>query len=185
MSQSTIYNPKTPHAFGNQAAITYVPILRRQFPASDNCSWPIQKAEQLFSSFQQAATTSNKEVRDFTRLMKDEEGVKLFEHAKKSRAENPHGIKPWRVTEHPDWLDRDTWFSHHDNTLRHVQIGKCAIESRRTCGLLGRRAGLGISGTGRLAVLIAYGGKDKFRYPNNLERNAPTNSNGTLSLFYD
>lgn len=39
--------------------------------------------------------------------MKDEEGVKLFEHAKKSRAENPHGIKPWRVTEHPDWLDRD------------------------------------------------------------------------------
>ncbi|TGO39438.1 hypothetical protein BHYA_0054g00340 [Botrytis hyacinthi] len=67
-----------------------------------------QSPEQLFSSFQQAATTSNKEVRDFTRLMKDEEGVKLFEHAKKSRAENPHGIKPWRVTEHPDWLDRDT-----------------------------------------------------------------------------
>ncbi|ESZ99348.1 hypothetical protein SBOR_0273 [Sclerotinia borealis F-4128] len=67
-----------------------------------------QSPEQLFSSFQQAATTSNKEVREFIRLMNDEESVKLFEHAKESRAENPHGIKPWRVTQHPDWLDRDT-----------------------------------------------------------------------------
>ncbi|KAB8299821.1 hypothetical protein EYC80_000070 [Monilinia laxa] len=66
-----------------------------------------QSPEQLYSSFQQAATTSNKEVREFTQLMKDKEGVELFEHAKKSRAENPHGIKPWRVTQHPDWLDRD------------------------------------------------------------------------------
>ncbi|KAM0158641.1 hypothetical protein ACHAPF_005685 [Botrytis cinerea] len=74
--------------------------------------WDEAKLEQAMKTLkemhiQQAATTSNKEVRDFTRLMKDEEGVKLFEHAKKSRAENPHGIKPWRVTEHPDWLDRD------------------------------------------------------------------------------
>ncbi|KAA8573021.1 hypothetical protein MFRU_027g00690 [Monilinia fructicola] len=67
-----------------------------------------QSPEQLYSSFQQAATTSNKEVREFTQLMKDKEGVELFEHAKRSRAENPHGIKPWRVTQHPDWLDRDT-----------------------------------------------------------------------------
>ncbi|QSZ35849.1 hypothetical protein DSL72_006971 [Monilinia vaccinii-corymbosi] len=67
-----------------------------------------QSPEQLYSSFQQAVTTSNQEVRDFTRLMKGQEGVELFEHAKRSRAENPHGIKPWRVTQHPGWLDRNT-----------------------------------------------------------------------------
>ncbi|KAI9646881.1 hypothetical protein NHQ30_004881 [Ciborinia camelliae] len=75
--------------------------------------WDEAKLEEAMKTLkemhiQQAATTSNKEVRDFTRLMRDDEGVKLFEHAKKSRAENPHGIKPWRVTQHPDWLDRDT-----------------------------------------------------------------------------
>ncbi|PQE16763.1 ribosomal l34e protein [Rutstroemia sp. NJR-2017a BBW] len=56
---------------------------------------------------QPSPRTANQEVHDFKRLMKDEQSVKIFEHAKKSRAENPHGIKPWRVTEHPDWLDRD------------------------------------------------------------------------------
>jgi len=39
--------------------------------------------------------------------MTDEESRKVLEHAKKSRAENPTGIKPWKVTEHPDWLARD------------------------------------------------------------------------------
>ncbi|KAM3080933.1 hypothetical protein ACMFMG_004893 [Clarireedia jacksonii] len=61
----------------------------------------------LFTAFSTSARTANQEVHDFKRLMKDEQSVKIFEHAKKSRAENPHGIKPWRVTEHPDWLDRD------------------------------------------------------------------------------
>ncbi|PQE22225.1 Ribosomal L34e protein [Rutstroemia sp. NJR-2017a WRK4] len=61
----------------------------------------------LFTAFSTSARTANQEVHDFKRLMKDEQSVKIFEHAKKSRAENPHGIKPWRVTEHPDWLDGD------------------------------------------------------------------------------
>jgi len=40
--------------------------------------------------------------------MNDEESLKVLEQARKSRAENPNGIKPWKVTEHPDWATRDT-----------------------------------------------------------------------------
>jgi hypothetical protein len=32
----------------------------------------------------------------------------VMEQAKKSRAEKPQGITPWKVTDHPDWLKRDT-----------------------------------------------------------------------------
>jgi hypothetical protein len=65
-------------------------------------------AETLFREFSQSASTANKEVQEFRRLLNDEESNKVLEQARKSRAENPNGIKPWRVTEHPDWLTRDS-----------------------------------------------------------------------------
>jgi hypothetical protein len=40
--------------------------------------------------------------------MNDEESLKVLEQARKSRAENPNGIKLWKVTEHPDWATRGT-----------------------------------------------------------------------------
>jgi hypothetical protein len=40
--------------------------------------------------------------------MNSEESTKVMEQAKKSRAEKPKGIKTWNVTDHPDWLTRDT-----------------------------------------------------------------------------
>lgn len=64
-------------------------------------------AESLFNEFSSAAKTATHEVSEFKHLMKAEESIKVFEQAKKSRAENPQGIKPWRVTEHPDWLTRE------------------------------------------------------------------------------
>lgn len=64
-------------------------------------------AEALFQNFSKAANTANKEVQDFRRLMTNEESMKVFAQARKSRAENPNNIKRWRVTEHPDWLTRD------------------------------------------------------------------------------
>jgi hypothetical protein len=39
--------------------------------------------------------------------MQDEDAKKVMQQAKKSRAEQPKGIKPWKVTDHPDWLMRD------------------------------------------------------------------------------
>lgn len=65
-------------------------------------------AEALFRDFSKAASTANLEVQEFRRLMSDEESIKVLEQARKSRADNPGGIKPWKVTEHPDWLTRDT-----------------------------------------------------------------------------
>ena len=65
-------------------------------------------AETLFHEFSASSSTANKEVQQFRRLMNDEESLKVLEQAKKSRAENPNGIKPWRVSEHPDWLTRET-----------------------------------------------------------------------------
>jgi len=64
--------------------------------------------ETLFREFSQSASTANKEVQEFRRMLNDEESNKVLEQARKSRAENPNGIKPWRVTEHPDWLTRDS-----------------------------------------------------------------------------
>lgn len=65
-------------------------------------------AEALFHEFSGSASTANKEVQEFRQLMLDEESKKVLEQARKSRAENPQGIKPWLVTEHPDWLTRET-----------------------------------------------------------------------------
>lgn len=66
----------------------------------------ILTAEVLFKKFAAAASTANEEMKRFAKLMEDDESVKIFERAKESRAENPKGITPWRITQHPDWLVR-------------------------------------------------------------------------------
>jgi hypothetical protein len=65
-------------------------------------------AEALFREFSKAAVTANEEIQEFRKLMNDQESIQVFEQAKKSRAERPSGIKAWKVTDHPDWLTRDT-----------------------------------------------------------------------------
>ncbi|PMD28379.1 hypothetical protein NA56DRAFT_640030 [Hyaloscypha hepaticicola] len=64
--------------------------------------------EVLYREFSKSTSTANQEVQQFRKLMNDEESLKVLEQARKSRAENPNGIKPWRVTEHPDWATRGT-----------------------------------------------------------------------------
>ncbi|KAH7321765.1 hypothetical protein BKA65DRAFT_464130 [Rhexocercosporidium sp. MPI-PUGE-AT-0058] len=64
--------------------------------------------ETLFREFSKSANTANQEVQQFRRVMTAEESREVMEQARKSRAENPKGIKPWRATEHPDWLKKDT-----------------------------------------------------------------------------
>ena len=65
-------------------------------------------AEILFRKFAAAAATANEEIKQFKQLIEDDESKKIFERAKDSRAENPKGITPWRITEHSDWLTRKT-----------------------------------------------------------------------------
>ncbi|CAL3965747.1 hypothetical protein PZA11_002622 [Diplocarpon coronariae] len=64
--------------------------------------------EALFRNFSDSANMANQEVQEFRRLMTDEKSIEVMEQARRSRAEDPKGIKPWRVTEHPDWLTRDS-----------------------------------------------------------------------------
>ncbi|PBP16747.1 hypothetical protein BUE80_DR012601 [Diplocarpon rosae] len=64
--------------------------------------------EALFRGFSDSANFANQEVQEFRRLMTDEKSVEVMEQARRSRAANPRGIKPWRVTEHSDWLTRDS-----------------------------------------------------------------------------
>jgi hypothetical protein len=59
-------------------------------------------AETLFQEFSASTNTANQEIQQFRKVVNDKESIKVFEQAKKSRAENPQGIKPWRVSEHPD-----------------------------------------------------------------------------------
>ncbi|KAL2068117.1 hypothetical protein VTL71DRAFT_16215 [Oculimacula yallundae] len=62
----------------------------------------------LFREFSKSVNTANQEVQEFRRLMNAEDSIKVMEQARKSRAENSKGIKLWKATEHPDWLNKDS-----------------------------------------------------------------------------
>ncbi|KFZ05773.1 hypothetical protein V501_08048 [Pseudogymnoascus sp. VKM F-4519 (FW-2642)] len=64
--------------------------------------------EILFQQLSQAALTANSEVKQFREIMENPQSRQLFEHASQSRAKNPAGITPWRITDDPDWLKRDS-----------------------------------------------------------------------------
>jgi len=63
--------------------------------------------EVLFQEFSKSMKVASGELHQFQQLMRDEDSVNVMDQAKKSRAERPKGIKPWKVIEHPDWLTRD------------------------------------------------------------------------------
>jgi hypothetical protein len=62
----------------------------------------------LFQKFQSAATGANGDLKRFRELLEAEDSIKVFEHVRESLAENPKGVKAWRITEHADWYIRDT-----------------------------------------------------------------------------
>lgn len=68
----------------------------------------------LYQEFAKAGKTANQEVLQFQNLWHDEDTRSIMEQANKSRADNPKGIKPWKVKDHPDWLTRDTLESSGD-----------------------------------------------------------------------
>ncbi|OBT78328.1 hypothetical protein VF21_02201 [Pseudogymnoascus sp. 05NY08] len=64
--------------------------------------------EILFQQLSQAALVANSEVKQFRETMENPQSRQLFEHVSQSRAKNPTGITPWRITDDPDWLKRDS-----------------------------------------------------------------------------
>lgn len=50
-----------------------------------------------------AAIAANNDVKKFSETVMDPETKRIFEHCQASKAENPDGITPWRITQDPDW----------------------------------------------------------------------------------
>ncbi|KAI9740711.1 MAG: hypothetical protein M1818_004676 [Claussenomyces sp. TS43310] len=64
--------------------------------------------EELYRKFASAALAANEEIKRFRDGMQDEETKLIFERASESRARDPRGITPWRITDEPDWLVRSS-----------------------------------------------------------------------------
>jgi hypothetical protein len=70
------------------------PILKRQ-----------PSPRSLYTQFVQAVNETAKNIQDFAKYMGSDRSQEVLNRARISRAENPQGIRGWRVTEHPDWLE--------------------------------------------------------------------------------
>lgn len=56
----------------------------------------------------EATKAAMNEVDEYKKLATSPETVKILERAKQSRKDNPKGIKPWRPSDEPDWLEPST-----------------------------------------------------------------------------
>lgn len=56
----------------------------------------------------EATKAAVNEVNEYKKLATSPETMKILEHAKQSRKDNPKGIKPWRPSDEPDWLEPST-----------------------------------------------------------------------------
>ena len=55
-----------------------------------------------------AVSDAQANVKEFTEMMREGTSKDIFEHAEKSQAADPNGIKPWRHEDHPDWFRLDS-----------------------------------------------------------------------------
>lgn len=60
---------------------------------------------ELYSSYSRNALETAKAIKSFAKLMQEPGSQETLKRAKDSRVENPEEIRPWMVTEHPDWLE--------------------------------------------------------------------------------
>ncbi len=73
------------------------------------------------------------EVKDFTTNMQSDDTKKLFHQAVTSRKENPGPIRPWLVTDHPDWCEprrsRQTQQSHNGTARNNDENDEDELQS--------------------------------------------------------
>lgn len=60
-------------------------------------------AEAYFSAFNQSVVNTRKDIQDFKEALTSDESKKVFNHAAASKRAKPHGIKPWRYSDDPEW----------------------------------------------------------------------------------
>lgn len=59
----------------------------------------------FYTQFAQVAIDTVNNIQDFVKYIGSDRSQEVLNRARISRAENPQGIRGWRVTEHPDWLE--------------------------------------------------------------------------------
>lgn len=60
----------------------------------------------MYRNLVKSIVQANEEVRNFRQLLEDESSKKILEHARESRAQNPKGINPFKITDYPDWYEK-------------------------------------------------------------------------------
>lgn len=61
--------------------------------------------EDLYSNYSTCTLETAKAIKSLTKFMQEPNSQETLKKAKSSRAAQPEGIRPWMVTEHPDWLE--------------------------------------------------------------------------------
>ena len=59
----------------------------------------------MYREYSRAINRAVDDVRSFTAVLQSEETRSIFDRAAASRRERPDGIRPWLVTDHPNWTD--------------------------------------------------------------------------------
>jgi hypothetical protein len=52
-------------------------------------------------------TSVNEEIKEFETFMKESSTWKILDHARESRASQPKNIKPYDLTLHPQWMQKE------------------------------------------------------------------------------
>ncbi|KAI9758867.1 MAG: hypothetical protein M4579_002750 [Chaenotheca gracillima] len=88
---------------------------------------PHNSPDEFFVGFSRSATIAAEEVAAFTRLMRSEPSRTVLEYASASRKMQPNNIRPWMVTEHPDWLD----LGSHGGKGPAMEVAEIHLENAR------------------------------------------------------
>ncbi|TDZ18823.1 hypothetical protein Cob_v008229 [Colletotrichum orbiculare MAFF 240422] len=64
--------------------------------------------QDTYVKFMQSVEGARQEIQDFKSHQRSAEITKIMDHATARRREEPHGIKAWRATDHPDWVTDDS-----------------------------------------------------------------------------
>lgn len=107
VARSANLYPSIAGTFDYQATISYV-SQTHLFPLTCRKLIVQLTAESLFREFSESTRVGTREVQEFKQLMMDEDTKKVFAQARKSRAEKPDNIKPWRAIDHPGAFTRHT-----------------------------------------------------------------------------
>ena len=81
-------------------------VLRRAIPSVvEQLTLQHATPEDLFSAYSERATFMGKKIQDFLNTYSSSEYGLLVEKAQESKDSDKEGIRPWLISDHPDWTE--------------------------------------------------------------------------------